>query len=161
MKSVRILVAAVLASAAAILATGTPAQAYPDPVCTVSVSPQRIVAGSQFTATVTSTVATDLSATYRGVTKSASDATRLVARFNAGSAGSHQLSISCGGEIKGVAVQVLPADAAIDDPDGNDNGTGPSSNGLLPNTGGLPWILLVIGAVLVVAGGTVAVRRRS
>lgn len=158
MKSVRILVAAVLASAAAILATGTPAQAYPDPVCTVSVSPQRIVAGSQFTATVTSTVATDLSATYRGVTKSASDATRLVATFNAGSAGSHQLSISCGGEIRGVALQILPAGANVD-PD--DNAQAPSSNGILPNTGGLPWILLVIGAVLVVAGGAVAVRRRA
>lgn len=44
--------------------------------------------------------------------------------------------------------------------DGTDTASNDEGDGILPNTGGLPFWLLVIGVVLVLGGGIIATRRR-
>lgn len=62
------------------------------------------------------------------------------------------------GAVRSASATVILLPRATDD--GDDNGSNDQGNGILPNTGGLPFWLLVAGVVLVVGGGVIATRRR-
>ncbi|KQY58386.1 hypothetical protein ASD11_01595 [Aeromicrobium sp. Root495] len=62
------------------------------------------------------------------------------------------------GAVRSASATVILLPRAADD--GADNGSQDNGNGILPNTGGLPFWLLIAGVVLVLGGGVIATRRR-
>ncbi|WP_375000610.1 LPXTG cell wall anchor domain-containing protein [Aeromicrobium sp. CTD01-1L150] len=136
---------------------------YPDAVCDLSISPQSVQGGDDFTVTVTSDRPADLSVTFRGETRSESGVRKLVTTFRAPTVSEAQsmlVSASCDDVTRSASVQILPAGAS-----GAGEGVGGTGGsalaGILPRTGGVALWLLLLGAALAVAGGTVLVRRRS
>ncbi len=197
MKKIAAALAATALAALALVAPISPAAAYPDPVCTVSVSSTQVRAGEPFTVTVTSDIPADLTATYRGVTRSASQTLQLVAQFVApqtdrdlqttvtttcngqpgstagvtvigsGGGGGDDADADGGadsdadGGVNADADGGVNADAGNTDAAADADADAGDANGILPGTGGTDFWLLVLGALLVIAGvGTVVARRR-
>lgn len=138
---------------------------YPPTVCDLQLSKTRVAPGETFTATVTSDQPTIITASYEDQSFSEDDTMKLVATFtapNTTSTRTTQVVATCG-ELGAVSADVLVAvggddsDAAADaDADAGD------AAGILPGTGGADLWLLVLGALLVLAGiGAVVQRRRS
>lgn len=136
---------------------------YEDGICSVSISPTRVVGGQDFTVTVRSDSPRDLSVSFDGQTRSRDDARELVATFRAptvSSATTAQVTATCGDQSRVASFQILAAAGAASGPGGSGSG-GSSLAGILPNTGGVAWWLLLVGLVAAVVGGAVTVRRRA
>ena len=157
------LVAAVSpASAAGLASADAP---YPPTVCDLQLSKTRVAPGETFTATVTADQPTIITASYEDQSFSEDDTMKLVATFTAPSATSTRTTrvVATCGDLGAVSAEVLvvvggdDGDAAADaDADAGD------AAGILPGTGGADLWLLVLGALLVLAGiGAVVQRRRS
>ena len=159
------LLVALLTALLGAVAPSASAATYPDPVCTLTVSATSLKGGDELLVTVRSDVATDLSATFRGETQSASNTTLLEATFKTPKVGKPtkaQVTATCGGVTRSTTVTLLPAGADIGDGTGNGDGDqGSGIGGILPSTGGPAFWLLLLGILLVLAGLTVAVRRRQ
>lgn len=148
------------ASAAGLASADAP---YPPTVCDLQLSKTRVAPGETFTATVTADQPTIITVSYEDQSFSKDDTTKLVATFTAPAASSTrstQVVATCG-DLGAVSAEVLVVvgggDAAADaDADAGD------AAGILPGTGGTDLWLLVLGALLVLAGiGAVVQRRRS
>lgn len=164
------LVASALA-AFALVAPVSPAAAvdgpYPAAQCDVQVSSTTVRSGEPFTVTVRviNDIAADLSATYRGTTRSKDDTLELKAEFVAPRTDRDlrtQVTTTCDGEPGSVAdILVLGSDGA-DDGIGDADADAGDANGILPGTGGTDLWLLLLGVLLLLAGvGAVVQRRRS
>ena len=188
-KHLAALVASVVAAVGLVAlpsATLAPAQGatlpYPVLVCDIQVSKTRVAPGETFTATVTADVPTTITATYEGQTRSASNTKKLVATFTAPQvtrSTSTTVRAICGDKAgSGAEVVVAPSggsngdggsqgDADVNAGGGGTDGVADADagtedrNGILPGTGGTDFWLLVLGALLVLAGvGAVVARRR-
>ncbi len=165
MKKYALGVVSALVSALVVLMPGQSAHAaddpYQDAICSVTLSASRVVSGESFTVTVTADRPADLSVTFEGETQSRANAQELVATFRAPTVDrprTLQVSASCDGNVRSAGVEILPIGLAGS---GDGPGQGDSAlGGLLPNTGGASLWLLLLGLVLAVVGGAVAVRRR-
>ena len=100
---------------------------------------------------------------FDGQTRSRDDARELSATFRAPSVSSTttaQVTATCGDQSRVASFQILAAAGSASGPSGSGSG-GPSLAGILPNTGGVAWWLLIAGLVAAVVGGAVTVRRRA
>ncbi len=181
-KHLAALVASVVAAVGLVAlpsATLAPAQGatlpYPVLVCDIQVSKTRVAPGETFTATVTADVPTTITATYEGQTRSASNTKKLVATFTAPQvtrSTSTTVRAICGDKAGSGAEVVVAPSGGSNGADVNAGGGGTDGvadadagtedrNGILPGTGGTDFWLLVLGALLVLAGvGAVVARRR-
>ena len=147
---------AIALAAAFIVLPAQTAHAYPDTVCTIE-APARVAPGESFDVTVRSGEPRDLTITYDGDTRAKPAATALTASFTAAAeGGSATLSATCGDDIASAQLSIGDGGAAAGD-GADDEG---ALAGLLPDTGGMALWLVVLGAVLVLVGGTVAIRRQ-
>lgn len=138
---------------------------YPLTVCDLQLSKTRVAPGETFTATVTADQPATITVSYGDQSFSEDDTLELVATFTAPNVASTRTTrvVATCGDLAAVSADVLvlvggdDGDAAADsDADAGD------AAGFLPGTGGTDLWLLVLGALLVLAGlGAVVQRRRS
>lgn len=167
MKKLALLCITALGAALLVLGPAPSASAYPELTCTVTVDRQVLEPGQTFTVTGKSQVvdngtATDSSVrwtfTFDGVTKKRTGAT-VTARFKAPQVDETRTfkltarSVSSLGTCeRDLLITVLGAQVA---------GPNPGGGGLMPNTGGPTfWLLVGALALLLVGGGTVVATRR-
>ena len=151
------------ASAAGLASADAP---YPPTVCDLQLSKTRVAPGETFTATVTSDQPTVITVSYEDQSFSEDDTMELVATFTAPAASSTrstQVVATCG-DLGAVSAEVLVVVGGGDDGDAAADADADAGDaaGILPGTGGTDLWLLVLGALLVLAGiGAVVQRRRS
>lgn len=169
MKKIAAICIAALGAALLVVGTAPSASAYPERTCFVEVDRQTLNPGESFTATGRTPVAIDSSNNevsgseihwtfeWNGVTK-ARTGKEVQARFTAPEVDSTRditltaRSTSPAGDcVRRLEITVLGASVA-----------GPSSDdGLLPNTGGPAFWLLVAALLMLVGGGFMVARKRS
>lgn len=171
MKKIAATLVATALAAFALVAPATVASAvtYPAAQCDIQVSSTTVRSGEPFTVTVrvVNDVPADLSATYRGTTRSKDDTLELVAQFTAPRTTRNldtQVTTTCDGQA-GSSADILVLGDGAGDGDGGDgvadsDADAGDANGILPGTGGTDLWLLILGALLVVAGTGAVVRRR-
>ncbi|HEY0902728.1 MAG TPA: LPXTG cell wall anchor domain-containing protein [Marmoricola sp.] len=181
MKKLSILCVAALGAALVAVVGAPTASAYPDRSCTLTVDNQVVASGEHFTATGETTVEAgttngevDWTFTFDGVTKKRKGATAS-ARFRAPEVTtSREIPLTgrvvtpdgtCERTIVITVGSSMAAGPQAPGGDGDGDGVGRDSTddgdgGLLPNTGGPGFWLLVAGVLLLLGGGAVLVTRR-
>lgn len=134
---------------------------YPDLVCTLTVSDTSVVGGSEVTIGVSSDVPANLSITFLGETRTRAGATELLETFRTPVVDRRELATiegSCDDNTRSAGLELLPAgaDAGLADADAGQDGIA----GLLPNTGGMAFWLLLLGVLLALTGAAAVVQRR-
>jgi LPXTG-motif cell wall-anchored protein len=148
-------------------ATSATAATYPPASCDIQVSSTQVRPGQPFTVTVTADKKADITATYLKVTRGVQDARRLVAEFVAPRVSRTTVTrviTTCDGQPGSIADITVVAGTGLGDSDSvaDADADAGDANGILPGTGGTDLWLLVLGALLVLAGvGAVVVRRRN
>ena len=169
MKKIAATLVATALAAFALVAPATVASAvtYPAAQCDIQVSSTTVRSGEPFTVTVrvVNDVPADLSATYRDTTRSKDDTLELVAQFTAPRTSRNlttQVTTTCDGQPGSIADILVLGDAVGDGGDGvaDSDADAGDANGILPGTGGADLWLLILGALLVIAGTGAVVRRR-
>lgn len=172
MKKIAATLVATALAAFALVAPATVASAvtYPAAQCDIQVSSTTVRSGEPFTVTVrvVNDVPADLSATYRDTTRSKDDTLELVAQFTAPRTSRNlttQVTTTCDGQPGSIADILVLGDGAGDGDGGSDgvadaDADAGDANGFLPGTGGTDLWLLILGALLVLAGTGAVVRRR-
>lgn len=159
MKSVRLMLVALSSVLLSLVVLPTNvAQAYPDPVCNITVSATELEGGEPLTISVTSDIEADLSVTFLGETRSEENATVLEETFQTprvSRESTRTIEASCDGVLRSAEITLLPAGADADSGDVTDD-----VSGLLPDTGGAPFWLLLLGILLAVSGGALVARHR-
>lgn len=157
MKKALLGVVAVIMGAVVVALPMHGAQAYPDVVCTIE-APSSVQPGDEFEVVVRSSTPQDLSVSFDGRTASRPSATTLAATFRAPTSGSTAaIEARCGDEVASATLSIgagAGSGSGAGEPDAR-------AGGLLPDTGGAPFWLLVSGVVLAVVGGTIVIRRRQ
>lgn len=169
MKKIAATLVATALAAFALVAPATVASAvtYPAAQCDIQVSSTTVRSGEPFTVTVrvVNDVPADLSATYRDTTRSKDDTLELVAQFTAPRTSRNlttQVTTTCDGQPGSIADILVLGDGAGDGGDAaaDSDADAGDANGFLPGTGGTDLWLLILGALLVLAGTGAVVRRR-
>jgi LPXTG-motif cell wall-anchored protein len=139
---------------------------YPPTVCDLQLSKTRVAPGETFTATVTADQPTTITVSYEDQSFSEDDTLELVATFTAPSTTSTRTTqvVAACGDLAAVSADVVVAvgDGGAVDAAGDADADAGDASGILPETGGTDFWLLLLGALLLAAGvGAVVQRRRS
>ncbi len=134
---------------------------YPDLVCSLSVSDTSVEGGSDVTISVASDVPANLAITFLNETRTRDGATELTETFRTPVVDQRQIAAivgSCDGIQRSAGLELLPvgADSGLADSDAGQDGLA----GILPNTGGIAFWLLLAGLLLALTGAAVVVQRR-
>jgi len=169
MKKLAIIGATILAALCAVVGVAPSANAYPDLSCNVTVNAQKVNSGAQLEVTATS----QQFSTPRAHARAAADAVDWRAEFNGKVHTAHAVTFHTTFDVPTVKTEkVLTLHVRAVMPDATttcekslnitvepgSTTVSPPGGGHLPDTGG-PRLLLLVGGLVLVAGGAVAIRQ--